>query len=75
MDDSSYLATCEIHGKRLFETRKGARRHARRAHPGAHLSAYPCRETGMWHFGHLPYPVVCGEAGRETINNRVYPID
>ena len=66
-----YVATCPAHGKLLFESRKRARLHARRVHPGdSRMNAYECDATpGLWHLGHLPGPVVGGHKARDTIYN------
>jgi hypothetical protein len=65
------IGTCLEHGKMLFRNRKIARRHARRVHPGARLSAYECATNlGMWHYGHLPEPVTRGELSRKWVSTR-----
>jgi hypothetical protein len=67
-----HLCTCEVHGKLSFESRKLARLHARRVHPGDHrLNAYECDATpGLWHLGHLPRVVVRGRIDRTRIGDR-----
>ena len=63
------IGTCQQHGKMLFRNRKRAKLHARRIHPGQHMSAYECDgNPGMWHFGHLPDPVVRGMLAREWVS-------
>jgi len=64
------LGTCRSHGKKLFRTRKVARHHARRIHPGAQLSPYPCTvHEGLWHLGNLPEVIVRGWKARATIED------
>lgn len=67
--DQHAFATCPVHGKVLFATRKIARRNASRLYPGEHFSAYPCDAQQGWHIGHLPAHIRAGENGREVINN------
>lgn len=48
------------HGKRLYPSRKLARKAARRAR-GHHLREYRCSDVeGYWHIGHLPRVVMDG---------------
>lgn len=66
-----YLCTCEVHGKLSFVSRKRARLHARRVHPGRGLSAYQCDAVaGHWHLGHLPRVVVKGRIDRAYVTTR-----
>jgi hypothetical protein len=69
-----HIGHCDAHGKRLYASRKAAKRHARRAHPGANLSAYECDAThgSYWHLGNLPQAVVSGQVSRATIVNTRY---
>lgn len=56
--DSHALGWCETHQKRLFTSRKKARK-ARQN--GAELNAYRCDAVPrMWHLGHLPPQVKYG---------------
>lgn len=50
----THIGWCGEHGKRLFTSRKSARRAARNLH-GPALREYRCTmHEGWWHFGHLP---------------------
>lgn len=48
---------CPTCGKLTFPTRKRARRHGRKAHPGERvLNGYRCPVvTGWWHYGHVSW--------------------
>ncbi|WP_306358324.1 MULTISPECIES: hypothetical protein [unclassified Nocardia] len=62
-----YLGFCRDCGKAAFDTRRTARRYARRRYPGeAGLRAYPCpRRIGAWHVGHLAPEIVSGAVSSE----------
>lgn len=66
-----HYGTCEVHRKLIYTSRKSARLHARRVHPGDNrIRPYACdAQPGMFHLGHLPGPVVGGRVGRHTIVN------
>lgn len=54
---------CPACGKLSFPDRKGAKKFARRKHPGEHMCAYRCDRDGMgdvWHIGHPPRGIVQG---------------
>lgn len=68
-----YCGTCTVHRRLSYTSRKRARLHARRVHPGDNrMNAYQCDDTGLWHLGRLPGPVVGGKTGRHTIINDRY---
>lgn len=66
-----HCGTCLVHGKLTYTSRKKARLHARRVHPGDNrIRPYACDERpGMFHLGHLPGPIVGGKTTRDTIIN------
>lgn len=68
---SLFTCTCEAHGKLSFRSRKIARLHLRRNHPGEPgMAAYECDTgSGMWHVGHLPRQVMRGRRARGWIRN------
>ena len=51
-----YLFTCHWCNKKLFRTRKHAKRHAQKVHPdhANELKAYECPIHSGWHYGSLP---------------------
>lgn len=62
------IGTCDRHGKRLYTSRRAARRSIPK-HLG--VTPYPCDHIhGMWHVGHLPTVVKQGDAGRDEIYTR-----
>lgn len=64
-------STCDACGKRSYESRKDARRVARRLSPGkGRVHAYRCRTTGLWHVGHVPTPVKTGRVSRRDYGGR-----
>lgn len=56
-------------GKAQYKSRKTARKAARKAFPGQHLSPYEC--GGGWHIGHLPARVIAGDKARDQIDRSV----
>lgn len=53
------MANC---GRRGHMSRRAAKAHAARHHPGEKLRAYYCRQgCGYWHLGELPRDVVAGD--------------
>ncbi|WP_431892708.1 hypothetical protein [Micromonospora haikouensis] len=59
-----HIGYCDNHGKRLFSSRKQAKREIRRLPGGAGMREYRCDLVeGHWHIGHLP-PAV--REGRKT---------
>lgn len=70
-----FVATCDVHEKLLFTSRKRARLHCRRQHPGdSGMSAYECPvHPGLWHVGHLPSSVIRGKRSRSWARN--FPVD
>lgn len=62
------LGTCVEHGKRLYTSRKAARKAAKRHLIGEHVNAYRCDEQpAFYHFGHLPKIVQRGLATRDQL--------
>ncbi|MEU5945109.1 hypothetical protein ABZ793_06050 [Micromonospora sp. NPDC047465] len=54
----SYIGYCDQHGKRLYPSRKLARRQLRAHRDSQGMRAYPCPlVAGHWHIGHLPKDV------------------
>lgn len=71
MTFSLSIGTCQAHGKMLFSSRKRARLHGRRAHPGDRMSAYECDQIpDLWHYGHLHEAVVRGWLDRASTFTR-----
>lgn len=55
------------HNKRLYPSRKQARKAARRAR-GHHLREYRCTDVdGYWHIGHLAHDVLRGNLTADEI--------
>jgi hypothetical protein len=61
----AYIGCCPVCGKHCYETKRDAKRAARRLHPGSRLNPYRCGR--WWHIGHLPAPVVAGVLPRDRI--------
>jgi hypothetical protein len=58
------------HGKRLYPSRREARKAARLAH-GHHLREYRCDHVeGYWHIGHVAHDVVRGNMTADEIFKR-----
>lgn len=62
---ATYCGGCQHHGKRLFASRKQARRHIRLMPPKQRynkpMRPYECDALpGYWHIGHLPLAVLLG---------------
>ncbi|WP_436527001.1 hypothetical protein [Actinoplanes sp. HUAS TT8] len=55
---------CPDHAKRLYSSRKEARRAGRTYAPGGHPNAYPCDTRDGWHWGHLGAAVAAGAMSR-----------
>lgn len=53
--------TCTPAGKRIYVTRKNARRARRRFGDGHELNIYPCPHGDHYHIGHLPPAVRRGQ--------------
>jgi hypothetical protein len=52
-----YLSYCRARRKHTYSSRKQARRAARIAHPGNHLTAYRCpHQDDGWHIGEAHQP-------------------
>ena len=66
----SYGGRCPATGKAKWLTKADARKHARRAHAGEHMSTYACDDCGMWHVGHLPVSVRKGVEGRQDLRGK-----
>ena len=62
------LYGCATCGKIRFPTRDDARRAAKKAHPGTHLSTYRC--GAVWHYGNLTPDVI---RGLRTRDGRINP--
>jgi hypothetical protein len=62
--------SCPTTGKVGFDTRKRAREHARRHHPGQQLRAYQCEGCDHWHNGSIPPDVIGGDIGRGALRDR-----
>lgn len=61
------LGTCPTCGKTAHPSRKDAK--AVRRQPGfkgQHFSVYQC-ESGWWHIGHIPGPVLRGDMSRADL--------
>ncbi|MGC4769229.1 hypothetical protein ACLQ25_09640 [Micromonospora sp. DT44] len=64
MAEPGYVGYCDTHQKRLFSTRKLAKRHLRTHRNNKGMREYRCDLVdGFWHIGHLPLATV---AGRKT---------
>lgn len=57
--------TCERCGKQGYQSRKAARRAARRFHPGERMSTYQCGDC--WHNGHAPDALRHGAISRKEL--------
>lgn len=50
-ETEGWCPDCGKSGKWLYADRRAARSAAHRAHPGKHLTAYPCpHREGLWHY-------------------------
>jgi hypothetical protein len=65
---SARWVSCPDHGKKLYASRKEARKAGRTVPgpPGGHTNAYPCDTREGWHWGHLGPVVVAGAMSRNT---------
>jgi len=61
--------TCPGCGKRIYGSRRDARRAGRVLHPSERLSPYECESEGGrgWHLGHLPPGVRAGVINRAAL--------
>lgn len=64
------LGTCEVCGKRCYESRRAARRAAHAIFPTQKVSAYRC--GNFYHFGHLPKIVNDGTMSRADVRLERY---
>lgn len=59
---SDPVGRCTSCGKLCFRTRKEARHHHKKAHPGEKFAVYECGP--YWHYGHKPYLIQRGVTSR-----------
>jgi hypothetical protein len=60
--NTDWTATCSC-GKRIYPTRKDARRAGKARHVGEHMSVYQCAANN-WHIGHINDRRIRGEIER-----------
>ncbi|MBM0275354.1 hypothetical protein [Micromonospora tarensis] len=66
-----YVGYCDEHGKRLYPSRKQARKKLREHRSDKGMREYPCDLVeGHWHLGHLPLAVVEGRKTARQVYRR-----
>ena len=62
-----HFGYCDVHRKRRYFTRKGAKAAIRRRHDKGVMREYRCTYANGWHLGHIPPVVRSGEKTADEV--------